>query len=220
MSRSSKKRNFRSSRKRAFVRDEQKPILILTEGEKTEKQYFDELVQKLGVGASVEVIEKVKSAPIKIAEKAQAFIEEEEDYEIIYCVFDKDTHSDYDRALELINDINGVRSVEVHAISSVPCFEFWLYLHSSYSDKSYSSARELKRTLKGIPEFRDYDKSIQGALFEYLFGRRHKARDNAIRVLKSARGHQNKPRLHYQNPSTQVHVVLKMLEDYAKTNPV
>ena len=219
MRRSSKKRNFGSSLKRVSVWDEPKPILILTEGEKTEKQYFDELVQKLDVGASVEVIEKVRSAPIKIAEKAQAFIEEEEDYEIIYCVFDKDTHSNYDRALELISSINGIRSVEVHAISSVPCFEFWLYLHSSYSDRSYSSARELKRELKKIPEFKDYDKYIQDALFEFLFRNRHKARDNAIRALKSARGHQSKFKLHHQNPSTQVHIVLKMLEYYASMKP-
>ena len=219
MSRSSKKKNLKSCRKRPSVRDEQKSILILTEGERTEEQYFNELIQELGVGAWVEVIEKVKSAPIKIAEKAQAFIEEKEDYEIIYCVFDKDIHSDYDRALELINNINGMDSVEVHAISSVPCFEFWLYLHWSYSDGSYSSARELIRKLKKIPEFKDYDKSIQGALFEYLFIRRHTARDNAIRVLRSARGHQNKPKLHYQNPSTQVHIVLKMLEHYASMKP-
>lgn len=219
MSRPRKSKNFRSSKKRVSVWHEPKPVLILTEGEKTEKQYFDELVLKLDVGASVEVFEKVKSAPIRIAEKARTFIEEEEDYEVIYCVFDKDTHASYDRALELINSIDGTRSVEVHAISSVPCFEFWLLLHSSYSDRSYSSAGDVRRELKKIPEFKDYDKSIQGALFEYLFRFRGTASDHAERVLNSARVHQGKVRHHHENPSTRVHIVLETLEDYASMKP-
>ena len=219
MSRSNKRKNLKSSLKRSSARYSPKRVLILTEGEKTEKQYFEELILKLQVGASVDVIEKVRSAPMKIAEKAQAFIDDEEDYEIIYCVFDKDIHANYDKALELINSINGKRSVEVHAISSVPCFEFWLYLHSSYSDRSYSSAGELKRKLKNIPEFSDYDKSIQGALFEYLFRHRGTAADHAERVLKSAHRHQSKIKNHYENPSTRVHIILKKLEYYAKMKP-
>ena len=214
MTRVNRKKNLKSGPKRLSFLDELQPILIVTEGKKTEKEYFDNLIQRLDVSGSIDVIEKSKSAPTRVVEKAKESIDKKEDYEIIYCVFDKDNHKDYDRALEMITSIDGTNSIEVHAITSVPCFEYWLYLHSAYTDGPYSSAKEIRNNLEQIPKFKDYDKSIQGALFEYLFKYRLKAKNNAIRALKAARQHQRAPKEHHENPSTRVHIVLEKLEHY------
>ena len=216
MTSSTRKRDFQSRRGRRPFRREPKPILIVTEGEKTEKEYFDALIQKLGVGASVDLTEKGDSAPTSVVRKAMKSIERGDDYEIIYCVFDRDNHDDYDNAIKLINSFDR-DGVAIHAIPSIPCFECWLYLHSDYLTKPYSnansSATQMLKDLRRKSPFENYNKSISTDLFEYLFENRHNAKKHAIRAIKY--GKQNGHDEYHEDPSSRVYLVLDGLENFS-----
>lgn len=212
-----RKRDLQSRRRRQHIRKEPKPILIVTEGQKTEKEYFDALIQKLGVGASVDLSEKGDPAPTSVVKKAMKSINRGDDYEIIYCVFDRDDHDDYDTAIQMINSVDKECDVEIHAIPSIPCFECWLYLHSDYLTKPYSnvdsSATQMLNDLRGKPPFQNYDKSISADLFEYLFENRHNAKRHAIRAIKY--GRQNGHSEYHEDPSSRVYLVLDGLENFS-----
>lgn len=53
-----------------------------------------------------------------------------------YCVFDQDEHSTYRNALRKIEE-NKINSINILAITSVPCFEYWILLHYERTSRSY-----------------------------------------------------------------------------------
>ena len=54
-------------------------------------------------------------------------------YNKVYCVFDQDEHPTYKEALSSIKD--AMPGNIFCAITSVPCFEFWLLLHFDFTAK-------------------------------------------------------------------------------------
>lgn len=219
MTRSRKPKSTKRRIDRKHHRIESKTVLIVTEGKKTETDYFDKLILKLRASADIEGTRKGDSAPTSVVKRAEKAIRRDSgEYEVIYCVFDKDSHADYEAAIKMIDKLNRSNvNIEISAVPSVPCIEYWFYLHKKYLDKPYatvgSPATELLKDLKKIPEFRDYDKSIPIKIFNYLFDNQHKARENAIRSLED--GQQRGDREYHENPSTRVHLVLERLEGNA-----
>lgn len=120
-------------------------ILIVSEGSKTEPNYFREIRSAYRLHtANVEVRpSELGTAPIQVVQYAQALFENGDRYkniqrrafEKIYAVFDRDQHSSYHDALALAASLNGKlkndakQSVVFEAIASVPSFELWLLLH-------------------------------------------------------------------------------------------
>ncbi|MEJ2682434.1 MAG: RloB domain-containing protein, partial [Gammaproteobacteria bacterium] len=49
-------------------------------------------------------------------------------FDKIYCVFDKDSHASYARALDAL--VSATPKDTFFTINSVPFFEYWLLLHS------------------------------------------------------------------------------------------
>lgn len=217
MTHSRKSRNIRKKISRKPRRDEPNTILIVTEGKKTEKEYFNFLINQLRVGADVNFPRNGDSAPISVVNRARKEIERDNNrYEIIYCVFDKDDRSisSYDEAISMIKDLNRTyNNIKVSAIPSVPSIEYWLYLHDSYLDKPYLTARDLERDLKRIPQFNRYDKSIPIELFRYLFNNRKTAAEHAARSLTDGKNRVEK--LYHENPSTRIHIILNKLEKFS-----
>jgi hypothetical protein len=120
-------------------------ILIISEGSKTEPNYFREIraAYKLHT-ASVEVRRcEIGTAPIQVAQYAQDLFMHGDShkhipkraFERVYAVFDRDNHQSFQEALnlaaslhkKLINDSK--QPVVFQAAPSVPCFELWLLLH-------------------------------------------------------------------------------------------
>jgi len=74
--------------------------------------------------------------------------EETNDYDVVYCVFDKDRHPNYQVALDKIASTTLrkregrkiIGRVEFKAIVSVPCFEYWLLLHFRMTNSPYAPA--------------------------------------------------------------------------------
>lgn len=120
-------------------------ILIVSEGSKTEPNYFSEIraAHRLHT-ANVEVHpSELGTAPIQVVQYAQALFErgdrhknvQPRAFERVYAVFDRDDHESYFNALRLAESLDGKlkndakQFIRFQAVASVPSFELWLLLH-------------------------------------------------------------------------------------------
>ena len=120
-------------------------ILIVSEGSKTEPNYFGEIRQAYRLHtANVEVRpSELGTAPIQVVQYAKELFEsgdrhkniQPKAFEQVYAVFDRDDHASYFDALAMAEAINGKlkndnkQAIRFQAIASVPSFELWLLLH-------------------------------------------------------------------------------------------
>lgn len=159
-------------------------ILIVSEGSKTEPNYFREIRAAYRLHtANVEVQpSEWGTASIQVVQYAQELFEngdrhknvQRRAFERVYAVFDRDAHGSYHEALTLADSLDGKlkndakQPVTFRAIASVPSFELWLLLH--YEDIQAPLHRDdVMRHLKlHIPS---YDKGAGNAFAitgEYL----------------------------------------------------
>jgi hypothetical protein len=120
-------------------------ILIVSEGSKTEPNYFGEIRAAYRLHtANVEVRpSELGTAPIQVVQYAKELFENGDRhkhiplraFEQVYAVFDRDDHGSYRDALNLAATLDGKlrndnkQPVGFRAIASVPSFELWLLLH-------------------------------------------------------------------------------------------
>ena len=209
-------------RRRPATRTVPDRVLIVTEGSKTEPSYFQMLIAELGLTtAKVTIVGEGGSAPISVADEAESRLKRDDDFEQVYCLFDRDRHETYDQALEKVRGIAGrkeFRGKVIAAIPSIPCFEVWYLLHVSDSRKPYESAGSpgdaLIADLMQIDPFKAYTKSECRAFFDQISARRSTASKRAIRFLEEAQN-EGADEFH-ENPSTRVHLVVKALGDVAR----
>lgn len=153
-------------------------ILIVSEGSKTEPNYFKEIraVYRLQT-ANVEVRpSELGTAPIQVVLYAKELFEkgdrhkniEPRAFEQVYAVFDRDDHDSYFNALRMAESLDGKlkndakQFIRFKAIASVPCFELWLLLH--YEDIQAPLHRdEVMRRLRKPENFPGYEKGAAGA---------------------------------------------------------
>lgn len=149
-----KKKN-KNIRDRNPKRQENEVILIVCEGEKTEKNYLNRLKDLFSLSnVSINIFSSKNPSPLQVVKFAKEK-SKENSYDKIYCVFDKDTHSNFDKAKQ------ECKKYKFEEITSNPCFEFWILLHFTYTTKSFatnSPCNELINTyLKGY--IKDYTKN-------------------------------------------------------------
>jgi len=188
-------------------------VLIVCEGEKTEPNYFNGLKDHYGLnGANVEVSgDECGSDPHSIVEFARGRYRQEKNagdpFDRVYCVFDKDTHTSYQQAIDQIN--RATPKGIFFAITSVPCFEYWLLLHFRYNTKSYeplpgnSAGNQVLRELKACMP--DYEKGQQD-IFSILLDQLEYAKNNAACALDASQS------VHTDNPSTRVYQLVEYLQ--------
>lgn len=197
--------------RRKSLRGPYAKVLIVCEGEKTEPNYFNGLKDHYGLNsANVEVCGECDSDPLSVVEFAKGRYREEKNagdpFDRVYCVFDKDTHASYQAAVDDIN--RAVPKETFFAITSVPCFEYWLLLHFQYTTKPYealsgnSAGNQLLRELKVVMP--DYEKGKQD-IFAVLLDQMEFAKHNAVRALDAGRSG------HTDNPTTHVHELVAYL---------
>lgn len=120
-------------------------ILIVTEGTKTEPNYFGEIRTTFRLHtANVGIFPgALGTAPVNVVEYArQLFVEGDRHRRIpprafdrVYAVFDRDDHASYHDALTRAEQLDGKlrndgkQKVPFKAVASVPNFELWLLLH-------------------------------------------------------------------------------------------
>jgi hypothetical protein len=212
-------------KRRAAFRQERDRVLIVTEGSKTEPDYFRRLIEELRLTtAKVVIVGDGGSAPISVVEDAIKWLSQDDDFEQVYCVFDRDRHVSYDQALQTLNGLAGSKGFKakvVLAIPSVPCFELWCLLHVSDSRKPYEAAatggspgQSLLADLCKKDEFINYEKSGCDAFFETIKPLRETAIQRAESFLEAAKS--EGAREYFENPSTRVHLIVKGLLEIAR----
>lgn len=151
---------------------ERKPyetVLIVCEGE-TELYYLEGFREELQLNKAnipIKLGERDDNRvtdPMNIVNEAEKHLEDKE-YDRVYCVFDKE-QSNYQEALKKI-EVLKKKGNPIYAISSVPCFDYWLLLHFTKTSKPYrqkgrkSAGDQIKSELrKYIKNYREGDKDI------------------------------------------------------------
>ena len=201
-----RERRTKDIRRRQSVRAPYDKVLIVCEGERTEPNYFNDLRQhhKLNT-ANIEICgEECGSDPLSIFNFAKQRYREMKDagdpYDRVYCLFDRDQHSNYQEAIDKINRAtpHGV----YHATPSVPCFEYWILLHFDATEKPFNNCTQLLKQLGNyLP---GYTKGMD-SLYTDLLGQLEFATHNAKRALANAK------RAGTDNPSTHIHELVTYL---------
>lgn len=188
-------------------------VLIVCEGEKTEPHYFLGLRNHYKLNtANVEVCGQCGSDPMSVVTYAKQRYREEKDagdaFDKVFCVFDKDAHLNYSQAMTAIAASKPNHTLI--AISSVPCFEYWLLLHFIYSTKPYSAlpgnstGNQVLSELKAyMPE---YEKGAED-IFVKLLAQLDYAKNNAERSLSQAEANET------DNPTTRIHELVGYLQN-------
>ncbi|WP_018014896.1 RloB family protein [Teredinibacter turnerae] len=199
--------------RRAAKRAPYEKVLIVCEGEKTEPNYFNEAIQCYRLNtANVEIDGSCGSSPISVFNRAKQLWEAEEKkgdpYDRIYCVFDRDSHDTYEQAISRISSKE--HKNVFYAATSVPCFEYWLLLHFSFTTKPYAATGKLSiadTVIKELEQF--YPEYTKGRekVFSDLLPNIEFAKNNAERALKQSLEN------HTDNPSTHIHELIGYLQN-------
>ncbi|TMP37526.1 RloB family protein [Pseudoalteromonas rubra] len=183
-------------------------VLIVTEGEKTEPYYFQELIADYRLNSANIVVDgSSNSSPSSILKHAKCLAKRAKEkgipYDRVYCVFDKDSHACYEKTVEQIGSIR-----EFYCVRSVPCFEYWFLLHYDYSTASIVGTgtqscgdNAVKALKQYIPEYEKADISVYHLIKPHM----QFAINNAKRSLAESERNFN------DNPSTSVHLLVEFL---------
>ena len=134
-------RRPRTRGRRSPARDGLPRILILCEAAKTEPDYFSALARDLDLpNVSVRTPKRGQWGPAGISTTAEQERKSDSDLDEVWCVLDHD-----ERDAEIKNFCAWLarqsreesRSAEVRAAISVPCFEYWLLLHFTFTTKPF-----------------------------------------------------------------------------------
>ena len=133
----------RDTQRRAARLEERERAMIVTEGSKTEPEYFRRLIRELGLTtASVTITGDGGSAPISVIKQAKILLAEDPDFEHVFLVFDRDRTKTYDAAIAKVETLKPRKAPKGQAIvviPSIPSFEIWYLFHVSGDRKPYST---------------------------------------------------------------------------------
>lgn len=119
-------------------------ILIVCEDSKSSAFYLEELAKKdLNLDAVKIEGKRCGSAPSSVLnwarEEYASSVKDRNKYDRVYCVFDRDQHHCFDATVHAISTLKPKNTF--FAITTTPCFEFWLLLHFQFTSKSYSATQ-------------------------------------------------------------------------------
>lgn len=196
-----------SYQRRGPIREPYDFVLIVCEGLKTEQKYFQRLKEVFRLSsANIEIARPDATDPWSLVKFAEQRLQDR-DYNRAYCVFDRDGHATYDRAINHISRTYGTEG-RLRAIASVPCFEIWILLHFRYTSEAFNSVggrSACDRVMSKVKtHFADYAKGHQD-VYDRLAPNRDQAMINAARLLKE------NIRTGSVNPGTQVHKLVEYL---------
>ncbi len=190
-------------------------ILIVCEGKKTEKYYFDAFetnkklieVKVLGAGRN-----KDSLVEYAIELKIDAELRNEK-YAEVWCVFDRDSYPIDSRDKHKFNmAIRIAKNNQIKTAYSNDAFEIWYILHFNYHQTAWSRdlyKNKLTELLK--TEYKKNDKEMYVKLID--------KQPTAIKNAKKLLEYHSTNRVHNpesDNPCTTVHILVNFLNDYLK----
>ncbi|NTU74225.1 RloB domain-containing protein [Candidatus Roizmanbacteria bacterium] len=192
-------------------------VLIVCEGEKTEPNYFKEIrdTYKLST-ANIDICgQECGSDPLSVVNYAILRFQKDTDYDRVYCVIDRDKHTTFNDAMSKLRDTKLREGVYFTAITSVPCFEFWLLLHFCYTTRSFCAQGHASNCDLVLKELNKKDRIpgyTKGAknIFALTNGKLSKAIDGAKKLQKHNHDTDSK------NPETNMHELIEYLINLKK----
>ncbi|MFB2638709.1 RloB family protein [Shewanella bicestrii] len=148
-------------------------FLIVCEDTVSGYQYLSDAIKYYKISNANVSIVGLGQSPLNIVDHALEKFEAEgkshrSDFDRVYCVFDRDEHTNFFHAIKKLESLNKKLNAEIFfAITSDPCFEIWLLLHFRYTSKLYertakkSAANIVQDDLKKI--LHSYSKSSKTA---------------------------------------------------------
>jgi len=193
------------SQRKVNTREIKQRFLIVCEGEKTEPNYFRNFrVSKVVI--DIKGIGKNPSNLVKVIKKLRdEKLRDEEDYDQVWCVFDRDSWS--------VNDFNSAilqtKQENFKVAYSNEAFELWYLLHFEFVNT-------------GIPR-KDYEKKLtkflgykyqknSDSMYDDLIDKQNTAIKNSENLLKQYDPHNPAK----DNPSTTVHLLVQELNRFIR----
>ena len=195
--------------RREAVRDPRPLILIVCEGECTEPYYLDGLRRDLGL-SNVQVAGKeCGSDPASVVQYALKR-QEQDKFEHIFCVVDRDEHQSFDQAIKLVR-ASADAGIPIEIIPSYPSFEFWYILHFQFTrapiirtGNTSSGANAVRVLKKHMKPHGGYEKS-QINMWDHL-------KTDLPQAIKNSRQARNQAaEVGELNPSTDVDKLVSFL---------
>jgi len=188
-----------------------KSVLIICEDQKNAPQYFRALCKHLEISsATVQMPPNAGSAPISVVNFAEEKYRRDGGYDQVFCVFDKDQHESYKRAIRKVNDLasRSQDPMPILAVTAVPCFELWILLHFERTDRPMRTCAEVVQIInRHIPGYVKGESQIT----EKLIPLTPKALANARWLLRQQAAAST------DNPSTRIHELVNYLTALANS---
>ena len=204
-------RSDRLQRRRPF-RDPLPRILVVCEGRRTEKLYFEHLRAADRIPINLEVaaggtpktlVERAARLKREATSDARRTRDPNRLFEEVWCVFDVDEHPYLSEAKQQ------ARANEIKVAISNPCFELWILLHFQ-DQRAYTERHAVQSMCRAhLP---DYEKvPPMETLMEHYPEAVERARKlDAWHVTRGTAG---------ENPSTGVYVLVEKLKSYRRQRP-
>ncbi len=177
-------------------------LFILCEGEKTEPNYFEKLIQDHPRQRLVEVtvIRSKFNTNNELVEEAKSYKDLPEDQ--VWVVVDKDGYTRHPQAFNKARD-NNIKL----AFSSIS-FEFWILLHFEYTTRAFAKSAEIISHLKHEHHFQ-FLKNDR-TLYRQIKDNQLVAQDRAKKVRKYMT--EGGGRIYTLNPYTNVDQLVEAIE--------
>lgn len=142
--------------RKKHYRVENKYILIICEGKRTEPSYFNGIKKdNESAGLNIKIMKRPKNSGLELVNKAIELKEEAEkdrnEYDSVWVVLDKDSYTQFEETFS----IAGKNNIKI-AFSSVS-FELWYLLHYKYTTRPWRNSSEVEKELR--KEYPEYDKT-------------------------------------------------------------
>ncbi len=153
-------RERRPARRKPF-KNPKPVILVLTEGEVTEKEYLEGFrgacrnsrvdIQIVGgAGVPKTIIESAKELKKEAEKQARGAKDDNLRYDEVWCVFDFDEHPHIPAAKQMARDAG------IEVAMSTPCFELWLWLHFADQPGMQDRHRLQSMMKQHIPDYKKH----------------------------------------------------------------
>jgi len=191
------------------LREPQSILVIVSEGEKTERKYFSNY-RKRGCGLKIETPNTSKTDPIGLVEFAQRQIknyelEPDKDDEV-WCVFDVDENEE-----NITEAVDKAEANNIKIALSNPCFEIWFLLHFELRQTKLSCDDTINNLKKHLP---DYSKNED--VFYEIVDNRKNAISHAKKLNEIHQKRNNELYSPESNPSTQVFKLVEYILNYTE----
>ncbi len=212
-----KPRLARDYRRKEATREPYDVVLIVCEGEKTEPNYLKGLQKAYQLSnANITIVPGDGNDPVSIVKCAlDTYQKADGIFDRVFCVFDRDSHVNYQQALDRISTSPLGRKGKLEAITSVPCFELWILLHFVYTTAPFAGSGGRSACEKVIEAVREYLPEYEKAMTDVF----QKLQPNVdIAVTHAERLVEHNRDTDSENPATKVHELVKYLRGLRDVN--